>query len=100
MSIILFPEFTKIKYNDPIFKAFKMSSIHYNALWYIVFICLAPQIVLGKIQLGVECLFSDQYSSVLRGKSIGLITNHTAIDGHGRLTSHFSRKMLMLFILL
>jgi uncharacterized protein YbbC (DUF1343 family) len=40
----------------------------------------------GKVLLGVENLFSPSYQPILRGKQIGLITNHTAIDSKGTST--------------
>lgn len=33
--------------------------------------------------LGVENLFTPPYQSILRGKQVGIITNHTAIDSSG-----------------
>jgi uncharacterized protein YbbC (DUF1343 family) len=35
----------------------------------------------AEVQLGIDCLFSKKYESLLRGKKIGLVTNHTAING-------------------
>lgn len=46
----------------------------------------------AKVQLGIETLFSPSYQSVLRGKQIGLITNHTAIDSKGNSTIHIFKQ--------
>lgn len=40
----------------------------------------------GSVQPGVENLFSLPHQSILRGKKIGLITNHTAVDSQGNST--------------
>ena len=40
----------------------------------------------AEVQLGVDRLFGAEYRDVLRGKNIGLITNHTAIDSNGHST--------------
>lgn len=40
----------------------------------------------AAVQLGVDRLFSSEQQAVLRGKNIGLITNHTAIDAKGNST--------------
>src|SRR5205807_4711243 len=34
----------------------------------------------AKIYLGVDRVFEEPYASVLQGKSIGLITNHTGVS--------------------
>jgi uncharacterized protein YbbC (DUF1343 family) len=47
---------------------------------------------LGAVQVGSEHLFSSEYVSLLRGKKIGLITNHTAIDAHGQSTIALLKK--------
>ncbi len=61
-----------------------MQTIHLftQCLFFLTF-CFYCSEINGKIQLGVENLFSPTYQSVLRGKKIGLITNHTAIDSKG-----------------
>lgn len=46
----------------------------------------------GTVQVGVETLFSPAYSSILRSKKIGLITNHTAIDSQGQTTIELFKK--------
>ena len=43
------------------------------------------------VQLGVESLFST-HQSVLSGKQIGLVTNHTAVDSQGRSTIELFKK--------
>lgn len=37
----------------------------------------------GSVQLGIDNLFSPAHQNLLRGKKIGLITNHTGIDSQG-----------------
>lgn len=51
--------------------------------------CMLP---LQGVQLGVEQLFTPEYAAVLRGKQIGLITNHTAIDSAGNSTIDLFKK--------
>lgn len=34
----------------------------------------------AQVQLGIDCLFSKEHETLLRGKKIGLVTNHTAIN--------------------
>lgn len=34
----------------------------------------------AQVQVGIDCLFSKTYEELLRGKKIGLVTNHTAIN--------------------
>ncbi len=41
---------------------------------------------MGNVQLGVDRLFSLSYQPILKGKQIGLITNHTGIDSKGNST--------------
>ncbi len=43
------------------------------------------------VQLGVESLFST-HQSLLSGKQIGLVTNHTAIDSQGNSTIELFKK--------
>lgn len=40
----------------------------------------------GKILLGIDQLFEHPYSSHLKGKNIGLVTNHTGINSKGQST--------------
>jgi uncharacterized protein YbbC (DUF1343 family) len=54
--------------------------------FFFVWIFCLPAESEGHVQLGVENLFSPAYQAVLRGKQIGLITNHTAIDSKGNST--------------
>lgn len=44
-------------------------------------ICHYP--IEAKVLLGVENLFSPSHQAILKGKQVGLITNHTAIDSKG-----------------
>jgi uncharacterized protein YbbC (DUF1343 family) len=39
----------------------------------------------GRVQLGIDVLESEKFAA-LRGKHVGLITNHTGLDSQGRLT--------------
>lgn len=51
-------------------------------LTYIIFavsFCLSVEIH-AKVTVGIDHLMDEQYSSLLRGKKVGLITNHTAIN--------------------
>ena len=47
---------------------------------YFIFIFLFCCSLFGEVTLGIDELFTDQYSSILKNKKIGLITNHTAIN--------------------
>lgn len=51
-------------------------------------IVLLPACICGAVQLGVDNLFNSEYSSMLKGKRIGLVTNHTAINKEMQLTMH------------
>lgn len=46
----------------------------------------------GSVQLGVDCLFSNPYQSILCGKQIGLVTNHTGINSEGHSTVDLFKK--------
>lgn len=46
----------------------------------------------GNVQVGADLLFSPAYQDVLRGKKIGLITNHTATDSKGHSTIDLLKK--------
>lgn len=58
-------------------------------LFYLLIFVSIP--LFGTVQLGIDGLFSDN-PSILRGKQIGLITNHTAIDSEGRSTIDILKK--------
>ena len=45
-----------------------------------IFIFLLCGSLFGKVTLGIDELFTEKYSSLLKNKNIGLITNHTAIN--------------------
>jgi len=40
-----------------------------------------------KVLVGVDILLSTEYSSLLKGKKIGLVTNHTAVNAHMHTTA-------------
>lgn len=68
-----------------------MSINSINRLNTLIFILLFFQChilshVEATVKVGVETLFTPNYQEVVRGKKIGLITNHTAIDSQGRST--------------
>lgn len=46
----------------------------------------------GKIRLGVDCFFEDGHDLKLKGKNVGLITNHTGVDAKLTLTSDLFMK--------
>lgn len=62
-----------------------MQMLKYRVALFFLFSLLA-NLVCADVQLGVERLFSSDSQKVLRGKKIGLITNHTAIDSKGNST--------------
>lgn len=48
--------------------------------------CLWTSFAYAQLQLGIDRLFTPEYSHLLKGKRIGLITNHTAINHQRRST--------------
>ena len=44
-----------------------------------------PRVAGGPFMLGIDVLESRQFD-LLRGKRVGLITNHTSVTGRGELT--------------
>lgn len=50
-----------------------------------------PRIALGKTQLGVDVLKADGFAP-LKGKTIGLVTNHTGLDSDGTPTIDLLHK--------
>ena len=56
-----------------------------KSIFAAVLLCLFCQPVLAKVLLGIDVLKKDNYS-LLRGKKIGLITNHTGTDRKGKST--------------
>lgn len=64
-------------------------SLFLRACFFLILLLLSglfPLTIEGAVQVGVDRLFSSPYQALLRGKQIGLITNHTAIDSKGRST--------------
>jgi uncharacterized protein YbbC (DUF1343 family) len=55
-------------------------------LLYIVFFtsCIG---LYGKVQLGIDCLFQEGHLGQLKGKKIGVITNHTGVNGELKSTA-------------
>jgi uncharacterized protein YbbC (DUF1343 family) len=51
-----------------------------------LFICLFSQAHSANIQLGVDVFFNDRIVYELKGKRIGLVTNHTGVDSSMRST--------------
>ncbi len=60
--------------------------------YWIIFLVLSPFFCESAVEVGVEQLFSPAYQSILNGKKIGLITNHTAIDSQGYSTIDLLKK--------
>lgn len=46
----------------------------------------------SEVKLGIDRLFSSDYEAFLKGKRIGLVTNHTGINSKGELTSDLIKK--------
>ncbi len=63
-----------------------------GCLYTFFIFCLAHLSIQACVQVGVENLFSPHYESLLRGKHVGLITNHTAIDSKGKLTADIFKE--------
>lgn len=57
-------------------KIFKTTRVAWLVLFLLPIFCFAKQ----KIELGVDRLFEEPYIQYLKGKKVGLITNHTGID--------------------
>ena len=59
-------------------------------LFFLITCCLSFvfhfKIESAEVTLGIEQLFSPEYSHLIKGKKVGLITNHTAINSNGKLT--------------
>lgn len=54
---------------------------------WIVFFSVSFFLQASQVQLGVDQLFSKEYAPLLKGKNIGLVTNHTAINSRIQTTS-------------
>ncbi|MFI0435688.1 MAG: exo-beta-N-acetylmuramidase NamZ domain-containing protein [Parachlamydiaceae bacterium] len=65
--------------------------LHFS-LVFLLFFFSFPCKIEGKVVLGVENLFTPSYSAILRGKKVGLITNHTAIDSNGASTADLFKQ--------
>lgn len=47
----------------------------------------------GRVRIGIErCIQEKEYQQLLKGKNIGLITNHTAIDARLKTTFHILKE--------
>lgn len=54
---------------------------------------LLPSLLSATVKVGIERLCEEkEYQSLLRGKNIGLITNHTAIDSHFTRSFHLIKN--------
>ncbi|MBA3721272.1 MAG: DUF1343 domain-containing protein [Parachlamydiaceae bacterium] len=69
-------------------------SISKLRLCYFLFLALVSSFSVdaAPVQLGVDRLFTPQYEKVLRGKQIGLITNHTAVNIQNQSTINLIKK--------
>lgn len=45
-----------------------------------------------RVKVGIDNLFTEEHTSILKGKKIGLITNHTAVNGKMESTSGLLKK--------
>ncbi|MBS0624607.1 MAG: DUF1343 domain-containing protein [Verrucomicrobia bacterium] len=50
--------------------------------------------IFAAVQPGVEVFFLDKHHEALKGKRVGLITNHTGVDSHMRTTLSLLQKQL------
>lgn len=57
----------------------------------LLFFCF-PSLMSALVVLGVERLFTPEYEHVLRGKRIGLITNHTAVNSQLETTQELFKR--------
>ncbi len=69
-----------------------MQKIRLFPVFCLILFSFCHQALCETIQLGVERLFTLPYESVLRGKQIGLIINHTAVDSKGQSTIDLFKK--------
>ena len=51
--------------------------------FYLLICCLCFSLQANPVKVGVDVLFTSDYSHLLKGHRIGLITNHTAINAQG-----------------
>lgn len=60
----------------------------YLFFFFYTLVCLSGKLPIegAQVILGVERLFNREFESILRGKRIGLITNHTAVNSHLKTT--------------
>lgn len=70
-----------------------------SLLSFLLFICCCFQLPVkaATVTLGVEQLFNPEYQNVLKGKKIGLITNHTAVNSKLETTVEVFRKNAPLY---
>lgn len=55
-------------------------------LLFVFLINLSIGPLAGQVQTGIDSLFCKEYAELLRGKQIGLVTNHTAINSRHQTT--------------
>ena len=62
-----------------------MKTLLFN-LFISVFVCFVSTSCEATVQLGIDVFFSDGVAASLKGKKVGLITNHTGVDRELTLT--------------
>ncbi len=63
-----------------------MERPQYLRFFFLIFFLSSMNIFASLVQVGIEQLFEDPYFSIVQGKNIGLITNHTAISSKNQTT--------------
>ncbi len=54
--------------------------------FFLILACVSMVFVECKVELGVDVFFKETYSAQIKGKRIGLVTNHTGVDSGFRST--------------
>lgn len=65
-------------------------ALHYSLLLLLFIFC--PSVQAAPIQLGVDCLFTPENGALIKNKRLGIITNHTAVNGELVSTIHLFKE--------
>lgn len=63
-----------------------MNKTYLGLFWWFFSLLSNSFLYSDRIKLGVEVFFSENHLQRMKGKNIGIITNHTGVDGELRLT--------------
>ena len=68
-------------------------------LLYFIFFLFSSFCFSGEIKVGIDNLFEEDNISLIKGKSVGLITNHTGVDANLKSTIEIFKEKKNLFSL-